>query len=169
METLVDDFSNADTTKWDFSSKDVAKGLPKLGVNPPWEMLEAWQRDMVERVADGRPPVDPPFDAKKFLERVTYKEGVTFELAYEFNMAKLMIQAKYLDSRHRVTPVTIMHQTIVPRHFMHDEKLFSAYVRRCVHDLEAHEADEWLRVGGELLNDPHAPDGFIGRLDGSPL
>lgn len=30
--------------------------------------------------------------------------------------------------------------------------------QRLIHDLEIHEADEWLRFDGELIHDPHAND-----------
>jgi len=43
---------------------------------------------------------------------------------------------------------------INPSHTQNIDQL-NYTIRKMIHDFEVHEADEWLKVDGVILNDPH--------------
>lgn len=63
------------------------------------------------------------------------------------------------DSRPNEGEQTIIvgFRRVLPQNSMplDSEAVLLDFVRRFWHDCWRHEADEWLRIGGELVNDPH--------------
>jgi hypothetical protein len=57
-----------------------------------------------------------------------------------------------------------VHPTAVPQQAYVDEQYARSFVRYCIHQMEAHETDEWLRYRGELVYDPHGPEPRYDRV-----
>lgn len=45
--------------------------------------------------------------------------------------------------------------TTWPCGFVPTEQSVIAWLRRCLQEWEIHESDEWLRLDGEIVHDPH--------------
>lgn len=95
------------------------------------------------------------------LDELTYKPNVEFRLEPQhFGRHveyRFQIHTTVPDSRSPAgTVITVVHQTMVPRWLDDDRHHIIAFVRQCIHNMETHEADEFLRIGGELVNNPHA-------------
>jgi hypothetical protein len=71
--------------------------------------------------------------------------------------ATLRITVPTHDSRNPEDRLLIAHQYSVPP-FVTDEKSALAFLRVCTQKTVVHEMDEWIRVDGELLFDPHQDD-----------
>ena len=111
------------------------------------------------------PPADFILDTsvfEKVLARITYRPNVelrfdrgTVGLPPRF-MVGMMTEDTYNPGRH----IRIVHSTYLPAGVCNDEKWALAFIRQCVHNMEAHEADEWLKLDGQVVNNPHAPGAF---------
>jgi hypothetical protein len=104
------------------------------------------------------------------LDRVTYKPGYKFRALVNREPDTFlrpnvpMVEVRYTaqDARSDYPQETEVVAT-VPFPLVEQLDLFTdvalfAYFRHSVlGHLEQHETDEWFRVDGELVNDPHAP------------
>lgn len=123
-----------------------------------------------------------PAQLHHWLSRITYKPGWTMRLVdpspgedaavgtigYEYRNLVLVVEVPTADSRNPGQQVVVTHRQPVPPFFegWHD---FVRWVRYELHATEIHEADEWIRVDGEMVFDPHevqshrgpSPDLFI--------
>lgn len=97
-----------------------------------------------------------------WLRAVTYRPGVTFSVTDE----ALEIRVHTVDSRSPrddLREIDITHRTLLPRL---DPRLpeaqlraaFLDFVRECTLAMERHESQEWFRVNGRMVIDPHAID-----------
>jgi hypothetical protein len=99
------------------------------------------------------------------LEHVEYKPGWRFRLVPRIDIhdpanvgRALEIQALVTDALSK-REITIVHRSACPgdwyTHPVSDQEKLVRFVEMAIEKLEAHERDEWLRVGGRLVRDPH--------------
>lgn len=97
------------------------------------------------------------------LQRTEYKEGYTFDLSL---LGVLTIKyvhrcTRHLDSASGVTYTSnLTFSNAAPMDFLVvDGQLridrYHQWMRHLLHMLETHEADEWFRFDGAMVNDPH--------------
>jgi len=97
-----------------------------------------------------------------WLRSVTYRPGVTFSISG----SALEIKVHTVDSRSprdELVEIDVTHRTQLPPF---DPRLpeaqlratFLDFVRDCVLAMERHESQEWFRVNGRVVVDPHAID-----------
>lgn len=123
--------------------------------------------------------------AQGYLSRFRYKPNWQFEMTRQPQMGAACIRIMVLvdDSRGfdgRGEPWTrhcsacgqdsglkipIEGMYPIPRltEMADPEKRFFDFLRQCIWSVERHESDEWIRVDGELLHDPHAGDWMAAR------
>lgn len=109
---------------------------------------------------------------KQLMATFDYKPGFSFHVAEDCGRVSVAIDAYVLDSRKQhkrlfpeqvnfeaqyENPVRIGRFANVPSHILDEPPypLFWRWLRTIIHDLEMHESDEWFRVDGELMFDPH--------------
>jgi hypothetical protein len=128
-------------------------------------------------------PVDTYHQACRLLEHVTYKPGYSFNLLharagkevsseramwrftpdYYLSMSEgptiLQLHANVPDASGRHPgKIDVVSQTMLePVHFS-DGFHFMSWLRIVIGEFEEHERDEWLRIDGQLLIDPHQVD-----------
>lgn len=86
-----------------------------------------------------------------------YKPNYEFALREDLgNFPTLVVAFTGPDSRRASGPTIKVAQT-APLPPPITLRTLKDTVRRCIHTLELHEADEWLSHRGELVNDPHEP------------
>jgi len=104
----------------------------------------------------------PVSTLEQWLRSITYRPGVTFTI----NGDALEIKVHTIDSRSArddLQEVDITHRTLLPTF---DERLpeaqlratFLDFVRDRVLAMERHESQEWFRINGRLVVDPHVLD-----------
>jgi hypothetical protein len=67
---------------------------------------------------------------------------------------RLAITAKVMNLNGAV-PGEVAIGMMLPSDVLSRRKVFADIVRARVRELVLHEIDEWLRIGGELVTDPH--------------
>ena len=95
-----------------------------------------------------------------WLRAVTYRPGVTFAI----HDGALEIKVHTVDSRSAhddLLEIDINHRTLLPtfdlrQPTMQVRSAFLDFVRECVLAMERHESQEWFRVNGRVVVDPHA-------------
>lgn len=98
---------------------------------------------------------------QELLSRITYRHGVTLSVRPSATTDQLTFQvevdtADTRDGSHIPRPIKIVHRTLIPPGV--DEKYRIAFVRQCVQKMEIHESDEWLKLDGKMIYDPHSGD-----------
>lgn len=114
------------------------------------------------------------------VRRVSYKPAWRLEMRRDMGGPTLHVEFMTEDSRHPGRPPSYRETTIMadepfrierddlipvsaafhvpPRILMdRDHVLFLHWLQGCLEFVEKHEQDEWFRVDGQLVNDPHAP------------
>lgn len=88
-------------------------------------------------------------------QSITYKPGYQVRLQNhpDYPMAKIVVVASVWDSTAPTELFQLTFEQTLPRQASRDHMLES--IRRAFHVLEAHEADEWFRVDGRHVKDPH--------------
>lgn len=118
---------------------------------------------------------------EKFFERVKYKPNFKIEYVREidFDREKVILTMRVPDSRDprnwedqpggafnispfgpddpRRIPLIPVTATFMLEAY-HGESYAKSWLRSALRQLEDHELDEWLRLDGELMNDPHAEE-----------
>lgn len=97
-----------------------------------------------------------------WLRSVTYRPGVTFALVGD----ALEIKVHTVDSRSArddLHEIDVTHRTRLPALDLRRPEAqvraeFLDFVRNCVLAMERHESQEWFRVNGRMVVDPHAID-----------
>lgn len=118
---------------------------PKLrveGTISTWEEL----RDLVERRMSWRP------DTR--LELWIDGEGDFLRDPYAIALLVQMKVPDTYDPAHRVTLVT--HRRPLFIHLPAPEEGVIRQIRHELHAVDMHESDEWIKVDGAMLFDPHA-------------
>lgn len=93
---------------------------------------------------------------REHLAGVTYRPGWAFEL-YDgrWEGQHLVIKASLMDSfRHGETVDLEIHSMLPP---MESVRQFDQWLAWRLGRIEVHEMREWLKHGGRVLFDPHAP------------
>lgn len=108
-----------------------------------------------------------PFEARELLKRVTYKPGVklAFDPGESFGIATLTITSMVQDVNEpsRTIPLT-NRQALPPLEYM-DRDEFIFRIGDALMRFERHECDEWFRVDGKPVNDPHPESAQIKRKE----
>lgn len=100
---------------------------------------------------------------QELIDRITYKKGWKLEVVpmslNGFTALKIItppLQDTYHpDDPTRVAPVQFMF----PCYMMFSEMAEAAqiaFVDRCLQDAEIHEQQEWFRIDGKMVKDPHS-------------
>ncbi len=96
-----------------------------------------------------------------FLDRVTYKPNFRFihwyqqERDWHYVRIEMDVPNTY-SAEHEIIQIQTSQQ--VPAFYLIKEDAAKLILRRMIHDLEMHEADEWLLIDGVREWDPHAND-----------
>lgn len=96
---------------------------------------------------------------QQLISKVTYKPGVTIKLDKRTNTSIALIftwQTK--DTRNGLVEVPLMsteYYSFKDMESLSDAQIF-AKIRRQVHEMELHEADEWLKFEDKPIKDPHS-------------
>lgn len=94
--------------------------------------------------------------ARDIVAKFSYKPDWTIELRKGVMCPVLVIDRLVHDSDHPERPREEFRSTYgVPDSAMDSEDVFIMYVREQVIDVELHECDEFLRIGGVRLRNPH--------------
>lgn len=106
----------------------------------------------------------------EWLELVTYRPGWRFELArypqeehHGHYVGRLWVRFKCDDTYGRYSPrygdqFEVVANYLVPTYLCEDQRRFYTYLHRCITETEMHELDEWFKVGGRLVSNPHDPN-----------
>ena len=118
------------------------------------------------------PAVPTVTKVREWLERITFRPDtrITADESYDQWCVRLTIERWVPDSTAGLT----FEQFVDPRHHilirgkatlpvvLVERDDFDEFVRYLEHELrklERHEFDEWFRVDGKLIHDPHAQEG----------
>ncbi|UOW93136.1 hypothetical protein SEA_NOSHOW_69 [Mycobacterium phage NoShow] len=138
-------------------------------VTVPRAMLEREMLLPVKGKVKGPRSAMPTFS--DLIERFSYKPGYEFTLVHpeeallegeRLFSAPLPVSYLYLkcvvpdSTKPPHEPYTLQFQAVIPHNIeQHDQNGQLYYLRMILETFELHERDEWLRVDGELVNDPH--------------
>ena len=100
---------------------------------------------------------------QELIDRVTYKKGYKFEVVPMqlggFTALKVItppLQDTYHpDDPSRVAPVQFMFPCYMMFSDM-SEGAQIAWLDRCLKEVESHEQEEWFRIDGKMVRDPHS-------------
>lgn len=109
---------------------------------------------------------------KAWLETVTYKPMYQLDISFDWagGQALLRVTVQTIDT-YRGGHVQVAHAFSAGTDWLVDGGFdyFVGWVRDCLHRVETHEADEWLKVNGVMVFDPHRPrDAERPRLEFQP-
>jgi hypothetical protein len=100
----------------------------------------------------------------ELLQRISYKQNVTLsawidrsDIPMGLEKVYLVIEMKVPDSRGSGREKPIGGKYPVPYGLMieHNEEQMVRWIKMMIRSAEFHEIDEWLRLDGELIDDPH--------------
>ena len=94
-------------------------------------------------------------------QHVTYKPGWTIRVTDDaregaWGEAKLQLSYEAEDTYNPGHTTRVVGQTIIDLAAFPTREQFLCFIRSQIHRLECHEADEWLKVDGQMPFDPHA-------------
>jgi hypothetical protein len=104
---------------------------------------------------------------REHLKGITYKPGWAFEVCYrpnagypDFPETYLNIEAQVTDVYHTERTTTVNLRKNFNTNMFFDmlssfELEFTNFVHRAIVELEMHEIDEWFKVHGRHVRDPH--------------
>lgn len=109
-----------------------------------------------------------PTDVLKYLGRITYKPGYKFtywvddknQSTYRQNIVLNLVVPVPDSTRKDQKPVTIVFTNRIPFEYLYHNgpNYLLVRVRDFFLEWEKHEMDEWFRLDGEMVRDPHAGD-----------
>jgi hypothetical protein len=103
-------------------------------------VLEKWSRWFARRV-----------------QNVSYKPGT--QLIFTLHNQIFAIEYESPDSNDSSSSLNLRYARVVPVRFIEDdEEKFKYWIKEFFRGFEHHELDEWLRIDGERLNNPHKND-----------
>jgi hypothetical protein len=99
---------------------------------------------------------------EEWLRQITYRPGVALVLTDD----ALEIRVHTIDSRvprDELVELDVTHRTLLPEFDLRRpagllRPEFQEFVRSCVLAMERHESQEWFRVNGRMVVDPHVLD-----------
>jgi len=97
---------------------------------------------------------------------MTYKPGYELTLqclngldrnGYNSPVARIDVKAVIDNSRSPGTPFNLYFQQLIPvyEELITEDHITQYLVRNALRELECHEVDEWFRLDGKLVTDPH--------------
>lgn len=99
-------------------------------------------------------------DVQHWLDSVTYRPGARLSVEYIWgHLPILVVDLLVQNSYEPEVEIRVRHQHhLPPVDRIRDRDDFLQVLRRCLHQTEMHESDEWLRDSLTLLPlfDPHA-------------
>lgn len=142
----------------------------------PEEISREWDRRSVGKygnelrgeslafMADVLTREPPKLDVTAWFAKVRYKPGVSFEAWFDHRhqtwVAEIRRPAPDRDTGE--DRLQAWRQVLPPRVTVlrgeEGERYLTNWLRGFIHDLELHEADEWLVIDGERPFDPHAKE-----------
>lgn len=91
------------------------------------------------------------------LKKIKYKNNITFNLQLVDHEFKAVLQLELSTVCSRTSqPLLVAFRGELDRRNFLTEYDFYKYVRRRIHEVELHEADEFIIVDGKPIFDPHA-------------
>jgi hypothetical protein len=116
-------------------------------------------------------PESVPHDRllQAFLTEFDYKPGWSFEMNHDWTIHVLFVVVKMLVwdtfAARDLNPIAVTSSYAYPYlnypDFDTDRTL--SWLRRCIHEMETHEADEWIRYKGRQHYNPHGEPQDLGR------
>jgi hypothetical protein len=102
-------------------------------------------------------------ELEALVSRVSYKDGIEIRVdrwLEDRDVVSISVGALRANSRRPGDTIGVsVTESIGLRQFDGRPELWQKFVidrvRRLVHRLEIHEADEWLKLDGKLIADPH--------------
>lgn len=96
--------------------------------------------------------------ARSVVERITYKPGYRFKVESQgegtyWRYLILWVTSDEIDSRTGEPKADFERWIELP--FTDSEESIVAQVRALLKEIELHEMNEWLRLDGEIVHDPH--------------
>ena len=93
---------------------------------------------------------------QQWLSRISYKPNIKMEIVDQFNdYLNLKISVNTIDSRDGFSPIVIYHSNIIDNRFVRNFDDFKNYVIERILQMERHETNEFLKIDGKLIHDPH--------------
>lgn len=101
----------------------------------------------------------------QLIEQMTYKPAYTLSATRDLHRdyVEFRVSGRVPDVREPAKTIAVTSRELFHTNVIKSLKPNQAYklIRKAIYDFEHHEADEWLRVDGECLYDPHAHDGLF--------
>lgn len=95
-------------------------------------------------------------EVKTVLRTVTYKPGWKIEAEADYRGNEIVLRFTMpVPCRDTGNPIVVCQHRRYPEDFIVDQRQLLLIVRDGLKELECHECDEMLLVGGERLFDPH--------------
>jgi hypothetical protein len=99
---------------------------------------------------------------KELASRISYRPGTTLEFSYNENATCLILATKYvtMDANDHSQDAQVNLKYLLPYRTMTmmDEQGVFNWINDCLTKTAIHEHQEWYRVDGQMLVDPHAND-----------
>lgn len=110
-------------------------------------------------MSDLWPPRDLE-DIRSLLACVTYKPGWRFDVEQRADGVQLVAYSDELDSRGGPPRENFRRQWVIawPRTHRNVRAAVVAWLRKALMEWECHEVNEWLRIDGNIVHDPHLCD-----------
>lgn len=98
-------------------------------------------------------------ECREWASRITYKPGVYIQVCeHHKNFVAVRLAYRVSDSTGVLEKVDIEFLEVYPITAFPCFDAFLGILRRQIHKLEAHEADEWIQVDAVKVFDPHKGD-----------
>lgn len=112
-------------------------------------------------------------DAIAFVERMSYGPKATISLKHshhafdvlELTIGKWVVCAKMLDDQIATQLSVIPCKTLGKYSELEGQAFLMQMVHETIKNLELHEIDEWFKLDGKCVNDPHPELGVQFRAD----
>lgn len=95
------------------------------------------------------------------LKSITYKPNIRFSIEpFPTNgFPRFKLIASVEDSRDRRQLITITLEQSITELFVSSKDMFIQFVLHRIQQFERHEIDEWFKIDGKHLHEPHAKVG----------
>lgn len=102
----------------------------------------------------------PLSKVQRALSRLSYKPTFRFEAFQSSDGDQIEIRIVHVapDSRDGFTPIPLTSFSIFNADAAHLDEAVFYLVRRQIHEMELHEIDEWLKIDGKHVKNPHPND-----------